>query len=161
MTEKWKLESRRTVLGLLLNWVVSGCWFRTWTLVKIWILDSSLSSYEIVSKSLVLSKSQFPKLSNRITISTFPGGDSGKEYANAGDTRDAVSILEWGRAPGVENDNPLQYFCLEKFHGQRSLAGYSPWSRKELDTIEPLSAVRSIGLSWRYKEIIPVMLTLC
>ena len=27
-----------------------------------------------------------------------------------------------------------------KFHGQRSLAGYSPWGRKELDMTEPLSA---------------------
>ena len=27
-------------------------------------------------------------------------------------------------------------FLLEKSHGQRSLAGYSPWSRKELDTTE-------------------------
>ena len=67
--------------------------------------------------------------------------------ANAGDERDAGLIPEWGRSPGVENGNPLQYFCLEKFHGQRSLAGYSPWSCKELDRTEHLSAVRSIGLS--------------
>ena len=35
--------------------------------------------------------------------------------------------------PGERNGNPLQYSCLEKSHGQRSLAGYSPWGRKELD----------------------------
>ena len=29
--------------------------------------------------------------------------------------------------------------CLENPHGQRSLAGYSPWGRKESDMIEPLS----------------------
>ena len=29
---------------------------------------------------------------------------------------------------------PLQYSCLENPHGQRSLTGYSPWSRKESDT---------------------------
>ena len=28
---------------------------------------------------------------------------------------------------------PLQYSCLENSHGQRSLTGYSPWSRKESD----------------------------
>ena len=28
---------------------------------------------------------------------------------------------------------PLQYSCLENPHGQRSLAGYSPWGRKESD----------------------------
>ena len=26
-----------------------------------------------------------------------------------------------------------------RFHGQRSLAGYSPWGRKELDTTERLT----------------------
>ena len=38
---------------------------------------------------------------------------------------------------GVENGNPLQYSCLGNFHGQKSLAGYSPWGLKELDTTEP------------------------
>ena len=32
--------------------------------------------------------------------------------------------------------NPLQYSCLENPHGQRSLAGYSLWGHKELDTTE-------------------------
>ena len=41
-----------------------------------------------------------------------------------------------GNPPGVGNGNPLQYSCLKKFHGQRSLAGYSPWSHKELDMTE-------------------------
>ena len=38
--------------------------------------------------------------------------------------------------PGEGNGNPLQYFCLEKSHGQSSLSGYSPWGLKELDMIE-------------------------
>jgi len=29
------------------------------------------------------------------------------------------------------HDNPLQYSYLENPHGQRSLAGYSPWGHKE------------------------------
>ena len=33
--------------------------------------------------------------------------------ANAGDARDACSIPELGRSPGVRNGNPLQYSCLE------------------------------------------------
>ena len=45
--------------------------------------------------------------------------------ANAGDTGDIDSIPELGRAPGVGNDNPLQYSCLENSLGQSSLAGYS------------------------------------
>ena len=43
-----------------------------------------------------------------------------------------------GRSPAEGNGNPLQYSCLEKSHGQRSLVGYSPWGRKELDTTERL-----------------------
>ena len=38
-----------------------------------------------------------------------------------------------GRSPGEGNGNPLQYSCLENFHGQRSLVGYSPWGLKESD----------------------------
>ena len=41
-----------------------------------------------------------------------------------------------GKIPGEGNGNPLQYTCLENDHGQRSLAGYSPWSRKESDMPE-------------------------
>ena len=52
----------------------------------------------------------------------FPGGSDGKESAwNVGDL---ISIPGLGRS-GEGNGNPLQYSCLE-FHGQRSLAGYSP-----------------------------------
>ena len=50
---------------------------------------------------------------------------SGKQFAySAGDLG---SIPGSGRSPGEGNGNPLQYSCLEKSYGQRSLAGYSPW----------------------------------
>ena len=39
-----------------------------------------------------------------------------------------------GISPGGGNGSPLQYSCLGKSHGQRSLAGYSPWGGKESDT---------------------------
>ena len=57
--------------------------------------------------------------------------------ANAGDARNLGSIPGSGRSPG--EGTPLQYSCLEKPHGQRSLAGYSPWRRKESDTAERFS----------------------
>ena len=41
--------------------------------------------------------------------------------------------------PGEGNDKPLQYFLPGKFHGQRSLAGYSPRGHKESDTSEQLT----------------------
>ena len=52
---------------------------------------------------------------------------------------DLGSIPGLGRSPGGGHGNSLQYFCLENPHGQRRLAGYSPWDPKELDTIERLN----------------------
>ena len=34
------------------------------------------------------------------------------------------------------HSNPLQFYCLENPHGQRSLAGYCLWGCKESDTTE-------------------------
>ena len=63
----------------------------------------------------------------------FPGGSDGKESAcNMGDLG---LIPGWGRSPGRGNVNPLQYSCLENPHGQRSLAGYSPWGDKALERL--------------------------
>ena len=56
--------------------------------------------------------------------------------ANAGDIRDAGLILRLGGSLGGGHGNPLQYSCLENPHGQRSLAGYSPWGHKESDATE-------------------------
>ena len=56
--------------------------------------------------------------------------------ANAGDTGDTGLVPGLGTSPGVGNGNPLQYSCLGEFHGQRSLAGYSPWGHKESDMTE-------------------------
>ena len=53
--------------------------------------------------------------------------------ANAGDGRDVGLIPGSGIFPGGGNDNPLQYSCLGNLM-ERSLAGYSPWGRKESDT---------------------------
>ena len=58
------------------------------------------------------------------------------------------SISGSKRPPGEEHDNPLQYSCLENPHGQRSLAGYSPWAPKELDTTERLSTAQMYQLSF-------------
>ena len=58
----------------------------------------------------------------------FPGGSDGKESTyNVGDLG---SIPGLGKSRGGGHDNPLQYFCLENPHGERSLAGYSPRGRK-------------------------------
>ena len=60
----------------------------------------------------------------------------GKESAcNAGG---AGSISGSGRSPGRGHGNPLRCSCLEKFHGQRSLVGSSPWGHGELDVTKGL-----------------------
>ena len=56
--------------------------------------------------------------------------------ANAEDIRDMGLIPGLGRSLGGENGNPLQYSFLENPHGQRSLAGYSPWGHTESDLTE-------------------------
>ena len=61
-------------------------------------------------------------------ITGFPGSSVVNNLpGNAGD---AASIFGSGRYPGEGNGNPLQYSHLEKCHGQRSLAGYSPQDRR-------------------------------
>ena len=70
---------------------------------------------------------------------------SGKESSfHAGATRDVGLIAGSGRSPRVGHGNPLHYSCLENPHGQRSLAGYSPWGLKELDTTERLCTTQHI-----------------
>ena len=68
----------------------------------------------------------------------FPSGLAGKEPAcNA---RDPHSIPGLGRSPREGKGNPLRsVFLPGEFHGQRSLAGYSPWGRKESDTTDRLT----------------------
>ena len=56
--------------------------------------------------------------------------------ANAGEVRPVGSTPGSGRSPGGGHGNPLQYCRLENPHRQRSLAGYSPWGHKELETTE-------------------------
>ena len=75
--------------------------------------------------------------------SVFPGGSVVKNPpANAGDMD---SVPRSRRFPGEGNGNPLQYYCLENPHGQRSLVGYSSWGCKELDTTEQLEGGRRRG----------------
>ena len=65
----------------------------------------------------------------------FPGGSAGKESTcNAGGM---------GSIPGQEDPwrrkwQSTPVFLPGKSHGQRSLAGYSPWGRKESDKTERL-----------------------
>ena len=62
----------------------------------------------------------------------FPSGTVVKNLpGNAGDARGWVGKIPWRRTW-----QPIPVFLPGKLHGQRSLAGYSPWGRKQLDMTE-------------------------
>ena len=61
----------------------------------------------------------------------FPGGSAVKDLpASAGDSRFDLWV---GKIPWRMTWQPTSVFLLEDPHGQRSLAGCSPWGHKELD----------------------------
>ena len=69
---------------------------------------------------------------SRHSTSGSPGGSDGKEPAcNTGE-------LEW-EDPLEKGTLPTPVFWPGEFHGQRSLAGSSPWGCKEWDTTERFS----------------------
>ena len=73
-----------------------------------------------------------------IVLSLRAGGSAGKESAcGAGGLG---SIPGSGRSPGGGHGSPLHYSCLENSHGERSLAGYTPWDLKKSDTTEQPTA---------------------
>ena len=59
-----------------------------------------------------------------------------KSACDAGDTGDLGAIPGFGRSPVGGKWQSIPVFLIEKSHGQRSLAGYSPKRCKELDTTE-------------------------
>ena len=62
----------------------------------------------------------------------FPSGSYSKESAcNAGDP----GYIPWvGEIPWRRERQPTSVFLPAESHGQRSLAGSSPWGGQELDT---------------------------
>ena len=75
---------------------------------------------------------------------------SGKES-----TRQCRRCKRWGSSPLVgeipwrRKWQPTPVLLPGEFHGQRSLMGYSPWSRKELDRTESLS-MHSLEAHFQY-----------
>ena len=68
-------------------------------------------------------------------VTHLTGGASGKEstcYAVVVRNMGLTSGL--GRFPWSRKWHSIPVFFPGKFHGQRSLVGYSPWGRKESDT---------------------------
>ena len=79
---------------------------------------------------------------NRIKVVSqflnFPGGLDDKESAY-----NLPGFSPWvGKISWKKKYPPLPVFLPGKFHGQRSLVGYSPWGWTELDTTEQIIHTR-------------------
>ena len=92
-----------------------------WYIEKSQILEMERRNLRELIAQLVWTISQ-----TTIPVKAGAGGSDGKESA--------CSVGDLGSIPGLErfppgegNGYPLQYSCLENSHGQRNLAGYSPW----------------------------------
>ena len=93
-----------------------------------------------VSSSVLTSSEQ--RMLNYLAQKDSPiicGSDSKESTCNSGGLGLVPGL---GRSPRGGHGNPLRYSCPENPHGQRSLAGYSPWGHKELDTTEKLSTAQ-------------------
>ena len=110
---------------------------------KSWLLGEGGSQSASLTFAFVLYKVRVTIISNlwkRITYKPLVGRlqwRSGKEFAcNAGD----VGSGPWVRKiPWRREWQPTSVFLPGESHGQRSLAGYSPWGCKESNTVEQLS----------------------
>ena len=69
--------------------------------------------------------------------SKFPSGASDKESTCQCRICKSLRFYHWvGKITWSRKWWPSPVFLPGKFHGQRSLVGYSPWDQKELDTTE-------------------------
>ena len=68
------------------------------------------------------------------------GGANGKEFVCQYRRCKRCGLSPWvWKIPWSRKWHPAPVLLLGKFHGQRSLAGYSPWGLRELDMTEHLS----------------------
>ena len=112
------------------------------TLVFFFLAMSQFSkeNMALISKSQVYkANSPWGKLPSLRTWVACTDGSVGKESTCNAETRRCgldpwVKTIPWRRAR-----QPTPVFLPEKFHGQRSLVGYSPKCRKELDTTKQLN----------------------
>ena len=90
---------------------------------KWWYSNSSLS-FSLTAG--LHSKRVFPILVVWLCSGTIHIGLARWQAGDLRDLRDMVLIPGLGRSPGEGHGNPTPVFLPREFHGQRSLAGYSP-----------------------------------
>ena len=84
-----------------------------------------------------LNGKELRKIGDMYTGMVFPGGLSGKEPACKSRRHKRSGLDPWmGTVPWRKTWLPTPVFLPGEFHGQRSLAGYSPWDHKESEMTE-------------------------
>ena len=78
---------------------------------------------------------------------SFPGGTVGIESAFECRRHKRCGFGPWvGKIPWRRVWPPFPLLLLRESHGQRNLAGYSPWGRTELDMTELLTLYFALPL---------------
>ena len=86
-----------------------------------------------------------------IAIVRLPRWHCGKELACQCKRHKRPGFGSWvGKIPWRRKWQPTPVFLPGKSHGQRNLAGYSPWGHKESDTTERLNWLTLTPLSENY-----------
>ena len=101
------------------------------TLVSRMLLQLSGASQCCADRCLILLRNDRLVGNDYEATTGFPGGSESKESACS--SGDLGSIPRLGRSPGEGNGNLTPVFLPGKSHGQRRLAGYSPWGSTESD----------------------------
>ena len=102
-----------------------------------------------VNTCLMIPTTSFRKLKKSVFQQGFPGGTSDKEPACQCKRLKRHGFDSWvGKISWRRAWQPTPVFLLGESHGQRSLAGYSPWGHKESDTSSstPVEKVKSYAV---------------
>ena len=122
-----QLQSRRI---LLFPWV-SFFWMKLYTVLQMLL----------TATSVLTSSQSHCFLWGSYINQVFPGGTVVKKV------QEPQIRSSWVRKIFLRRKwQPTPVFLPRKFHRQRSLVGYSPWGRKELDMIERLSTAHSTDM---------------
>ena len=88
----------------------------------------------------------------------YPGGLEGKESTCS--TADPGLIPRSGRFPWRRKWQPTPVFLPGKSHGQKSLVGYSPCGRKDLDMTDGITDLMDMSLS-EFQELVMIREAWC
>ena len=116
----------------------------TWSRSCLKILQRNYKEYKVINKW------------NVKKLGLFPGGTSGKEHTCQCRRykRQETQVWSLGQEDPLEEEVATHSSILAwRIHGQRSLAGYSPWGCKESDMTEWLSTQAKIWIQKIYEGL--------